>query len=80
MSADDVARARRALARRLSDPAAAESVAADADLFELGLLDSIGLFDLIVDLERDYGTRLLPGSFEPGRLRTLAGIAETFRR
>jgi acyl carrier protein len=70
---------RRALARRVADPAAAAAFAADADLFDQGLLDSIGLFDLIVDVERDLGVRLSAGRLEPARLRTIDGIAATFR-
>jgi acyl carrier protein len=77
-SARAVASVRRALARRLADPAEAESVAGDADLFDLGLLRSISLFDLIVDLEREFGVRIPAGRLEPSRLRTLNGIAETF--
>jgi acyl carrier protein len=69
---------RRALARRLTEPDAARAVAADADLFELGLIDSIGFFDLVVDLEHDFGVRLAAGRLEPSRMRTPAGIAETF--
>ena len=44
--------------------------------FELGLIDSFGIFTLIEEIESHYSIRLSEKHFEQRRFSTIAGLAE----
>jgi D-alanine--poly(phosphoribitol) ligase subunit 2 len=52
----------------------------DVDLFETGLVDSIGLVELIVELEDRFGVSLPMESLEIDDLRTVGRIADLIVR
>jgi len=47
--------------------------------FELGLLESLDVIDLIADVEDRYGIQFESQHFEDRRFSTLAGLAELIR-
>jgi D-alanine--poly(phosphoribitol) ligase subunit 2 len=53
---------------------------ADVDLFETGLVDSIGLVELIIELEDRFGISLPMDNLEIADLRTVRRIAELILR
>jgi D-alanine--poly(phosphoribitol) ligase subunit 2 len=53
---------------------------ADIDLFETGLVDSIGLVELILELEDRFGVSLPMENLEIDDLRTVRRIAELITR
>jgi len=62
MSNDDVLRKR--VARLLADTMSLEVPSVDTDLFEDGLLDSLGFVELLANLEREFGvTTSIDGTF-----------------
>jgi len=48
----------------------------DTDLFKTGVLDSLRLVELLVDLEREFGVAIAAEDLEPGNFRSIAHIAE----
>ena len=52
-----------------------EVPSADTDLFESGILDSLQLVELLVQLERRFGFKIKIDDIDLEDLRTLAGIA-----
>ena len=52
-----------------------EPPTADTDLFESGLLDSLQLVELLLQLERRFGVQIAIESIDLDNLRTLARIA-----
>ncbi len=52
-----------------------EVPSADTDLFESGILDSLQLVELLVQLERRFGFKIRIDDIDLDDLRTLAGIA-----
>jgi D-alanine--poly(phosphoribitol) ligase subunit 2 len=53
---------------------------ADVDLFETGLVDSIGLVELILELEDRFGISLPMDTLEIDDLRTVRRIADLILR
>jgi D-alanine--poly(phosphoribitol) ligase subunit 2 len=53
---------------------------ADTDLFATGLVDSIGLVELILELEDRFGVSLPMENLEIDDLRTVRRIAELITR
>lgn len=53
---------------------------ADVDLFETGLVDSIGLVELILELEDRFGVSLPMDNLEVDDLRTVRRIADLILR
>jgi D-alanine--poly(phosphoribitol) ligase subunit 2 len=53
---------------------------ADVDLFETGLVDSIGLVELILELEDRFGISLPMDNLEIDDLRTVRRIADLILR
>jgi acyl carrier protein len=64
-------RLRRMLATRL----AIDAPASGADPIADGGLDSLMLMEILYEVELEFGVRIDFASFDPGRLRTLDGIA-----
>ncbi len=52
-----------------------EGPSADTDLFETGMLDSLQLVELLLQLEQQFGFRIKIDDIELDDLRTLARIA-----
>ena len=52
-----------------------EAPSPDTDLFETGILDSLQLVELLVQLEQRFGFKIKIDDIELDDLRTLAGIA-----
>ena len=52
-----------------------EVPSADADLFETGMLDSLQLVELLLQLEQQFGFRIKIDDIDLDDLRTLARIA-----
>ena len=57
-----------------------EAPGTDVDLFEAGVLDSLALVDLIVELEKDFGFRLPLGQLNIDDFRSFASIAQFVER
>jgi D-alanine--poly(phosphoribitol) ligase subunit 2 len=55
-------------------------VSADIDLFDTGLVDSIGLVELILELEDRFGVSLPLDNLEVDDLRTVRRIADLILR
>lgn len=49
---------------------------ANANYFELGLIDSFGIFELIEAVESNYEIRFTQEHFEQRRFATIQGLAE----
>src|SRR5256885_11015406 len=52
-----------------------EAPSPDTDLFETGILDSLQLVELLVQLEQRFGFKIKIDDIDLDDLRTLAGIA-----
>jgi acyl carrier protein len=52
----------------------------DEDIIESGLLDSLGLIELLSELERDFGVVVDLAELEIADFRTVRSIAELVRR
>ena len=52
-----------------------EAPSADTDLFETGILDSLQLVELLVQIEQQFGSRIKIDDIDLDDLRTLARIA-----
>ena len=46
------------------------------DYFEAGLVDSIGIVDLVAELEKKFGVRFTDKNFQDPRFAIIGGIAE----
>lgn len=57
-----------------------ESPGPQHDLFDAGILDSLGLVDLLLHLEREFGFRCSPEDLEIDHFRTITRIAALVRR
>jgi acyl carrier protein len=64
------------IARLFSDALQRDVPAPDTDLFEAGLLDSLGFVDLLVHLEREFGTRIALDDLEVDNFRSIDRIAD----
>ena len=51
----------------------------DLDLFEAGLLDSMGAIDLLVELEDQFDVVIAPTELERGEMNTVNKILERVR-
>lgn len=51
----------------------------DLDLFEAGLLDSMGAIDLLVELEDQFDVVIAPTELERGEMNTVNKIIERVR-
>ncbi len=47
----------------------------DTDLLDTGRLDSVGVVELLLELEREFGVRVEMEDLELGHFRTLSSIA-----
>ena len=66
---------RNRIARLFSEALHRDVPSEDTDLFESGLLDSLGFVDLLVHLEQEFGTRIALDDLEIDNFRSIAGIA-----
>lgn len=57
-------------------PGAGLAEKSKVDYFEAGLLDSIGVVDLVSQLEARFGVRFTDRHFQEPRFATLGGLAE----
>ncbi len=48
----------------------------DADLFESGYVDSLGVFNMVMSLEDEFGIRFAENDLVDPRMSTVSGIAE----
>ena len=48
----------------------------DTNYFEQGLIDSFGLIELIVAIEKEFGVKLLEQHFQDKRFSTLNGLVQ----
>jgi acyl carrier protein len=63
----------------LTSRLARDAPRADADLFETGVLDSLGFADLIVGLEDEFRVRIPLEEIDFERFRTLAALCDVLR-
>jgi len=79
MSASDVGRVavvdQRRIAALLGEVLHVEPPPADVDLFAAGVLDSLGLVELLVQLEQRLGVRVEMEELDVDAFRTIASIA-----
>ena len=73
MSNDDVLRKR--VARLLADTMSLEVPSVDTDLFEDGLLDSLGFVELLANLEREFGVTTSIDDMSVDNFNSIAHIA-----
>lgn len=66
----------RRLARLFAEKLGVEAPAADTDLFETGVLDSLRFVDLLAALEEVFGVRVAIDELEIDDFRTLSRIAD----
>lgn len=52
----------------------------DDDLFELGMLDSMGAIELLVGIEDEFGVSIAPTEVPRAEMNTARRIAEQVRR
>jgi D-alanine--poly(phosphoribitol) ligase subunit 2 len=57
-------------------PGASESEQLAADYFAAGLIDSLAVVELVVDLEAKFGVRFEDTHFQQRRFSTIGGLAE----
>ncbi len=57
-----------------------EEVAPDADFFEEGWIDSLGLFRLVVEAEQRLGIKLPGEALLDQRATSVAGLTKLFRQ
>jgi acyl carrier protein len=75
----DATELRDRIARLFSDTLHRDVPSAETDLFESGLLDSLGFVDLLVHLEREFGTTIALDDLEVENFRSIEQIAEFVR-
>ena len=63
------------IARLFSETLHREVPSPDTDLFECGLLDSLSFVDLLVGLEREFGTTIGLDDLEVDNFRSVSRIA-----
>ena len=51
----------------------------DLDLFEAGLLDSLGAIDLLIEIEEEFGVVIAPTELERSEMNTVNKIIERVR-
>ena len=51
----------------------------DVDLFEAGLLDSLGAIDLLIEIENEFGVVIAPTELEREAMNTVNKIVERVR-
>ncbi len=78
MSDDETIAAR--VARVLTERLALEPPAAEVDLFESGLLDSLAFADLLVALEKEFDIRFAVADIDVDRFRTLSALTDVVTR
>lgn len=57
-------------------PGADAAAKAGVDYFDAGLLDSIGVVDLVSQLEEKFGVRFTDRHFQEPRFSTIGGLAD----
>lgn len=67
------------IAHVLTDRLAREAPDAETDLFDTGVLDSLGFADLLVGLEDEFRIRIPLEEIDFDRFRTLAAIRDVLR-
>jgi acyl carrier protein len=67
------------VARLFADTLQRVVPSADTDLFESGLLDSLGFVDLLVHLEREFGTTIALDDLELDNFSSIVRIADFVR-
>ena len=67
------------IVKLLTDRLARDVPGVDADLFETGVLDSLGFADFLVGLEDEFGIRIPLEAIEFERFRTLASVRDVLR-
>jgi acyl carrier protein len=70
---------RERIARLFSESLQRDVPSAETDLFESGLLDSLGFVDLLVHLEQEFGTNIALDDLEVDNFRSIDRIAEFVR-
>jgi D-alanine--poly(phosphoribitol) ligase subunit 2 len=63
------------LGRLFTEVTGTTAPAADADLIDAGLLDSLALVELLFAIEQELGTQIPPDRLEIDRFRTLERLA-----
>lgn len=63
------------LTRMFEERLHVEVPSVETDLLETGRLDSLGFVDLLVHLEREFGTEVSPADLELDNFRSIARIA-----
>ena len=66
---------RERIARLFSETLHRDVPSVDTDLFESGLLDSLAFVDLLVQLEREFGTTIALDDLEVDNFRSIDRIA-----
>jgi D-alanine--poly(phosphoribitol) ligase subunit 2 len=61
---------------RMKDRVVADELAGDVNYFEAGLIDSIGVIDLIANIEETFEIRFSHEHFQERRFVTITGLAE----
>ena len=56
------------------------TVAAEQDLFDTGLLDSISIIGIILGIEKKFNLQIPTGDFEPSNFRSLQSISRLIAR
>ena len=46
----------------------------DADLFDLGLMDSLGIISLLIEIEQQFGIKIVPTEIEREQISTVNNI------
>ena len=72
----DPAQLRERIGRLLASALHIEVPAADTDLFDAGVLDSLGFVELLVQLEREFGAAIAAGDIDVEHFRSIATIAQ----
>ena len=49
------------------------------NLFENGLIDSMGVMNLVIELEKDFDVLFTPDDFQDRRFTSIAGLKEIIR-
>jgi len=63
------------IGRLLASALHIDAPAADTDLFDAGVLDSLGFVELLVQLEREFRVEIAAADIEVENFRTVARIA-----
>ena len=75
----EIAEIQERIARLFVDTLQRDVPSADTDLFESGLLDSLGFVDLLVQLEREFGASIALDDLELDNFSSIGRIADFVR-